>query len=110
MKPGNIPGFALFVCPQVCKAGTKKVMGLPGNSKSQMKKKEVAFGQILNAFGEGHNMAFFKFEKLGGNFLSVNVLYQIISRLVKKYSAGKWQDFTISITARTRRNQYVCFD
>jgi hypothetical protein len=38
---------------------------------------KVSFGQILNAFGEGHKVAFFKLEKL-----------------VKKYFAGKWQDFT----------------
>jgi hypothetical protein len=45
------------------------------NPKFQIPNEEGSFGQILNAFGEGHKVAFFKFEKLGGFFLSVNALY-----------------------------------
>jgi hypothetical protein len=66
----------------------QKGPGLPGNyklqitnykqitiPKLQIPNKGVSFGQILNAFGEEHKVAFFNFEKSVKNFWSVNDLY-----------------------------------
>ncbi len=61
----------LLTCTQPGQAATKKDLACPGNSKfqipnpkSQIPNKGVSFGQILNAFGEGHTAAFLSFKKL----------------------------------------------